>query len=237
MKIALIDGHLIFTQALKATLLNSLPTIESIDTYTSIEHFTSSRDDNAPDIVITELCFNGKYDKGVDLIFPGSENTRVIILTSIHDDWLIRSYMKLGAKAFLTKTCLSEELFAAIAQVQKGKLFLSEDVQNILSAGITTGRASVDYLSSIERSILEAFSRDEPFKTIANNLNISMIELKYHRRMLMERFDVKHFVSLVEVAKKSGVVSGEARKNKVSISGRGGKPVTRFPYKEPAILL
>lgn len=207
MKIALLDSHLIFTEALKANLLNSLPAIEHIEAYTSIEDFITRISDHTPDIVITEICFNGKYDKGVDLIFPAGENTSVIILTSLHDDWLIRSYMRLGAKAFLTKTCLSEELFSAIAQVQKGNLFLSEDVQNILSAGITTGRSSVDYLSSIERAILEALSRDEPFRTIAANLNISMIELKYHRRMLMERFSLKHFANLAALAKKPGILS------------------------------
>jgi len=227
MKIALIDSHLIFTDALKANLLNMLPAIEHIETYTSIQHFITRDGDHTPDIVITELCFNGLYDKGVDLIFPVSPNTSVIILTSLHDDWLIRSYMKLGAKAFLIKTCLSEELFTAIAQVQKGNLFLSEDVQNILSTRIATGRASADYLSGIERAILEAFARDEPFRKIADNLNISMIELKYHRRMLMERFNMKHFVSLVELAKKPGFLKPGTTKSKPDTGQRGGKPVTK----------
>jgi len=227
MKIALIDSHLIFTEALKANLLNSLPEIENIGTYTSVEDFIAHKNDHAPDILITEICFNGKYDKGIDIIFPASENTRIIILTSLHDDWLIRSYMKLGAKAFLTKTCMFEELFSAIAQARKGKLFLSEDVQNILSAGITTGGASVDYLSSVERAILEAISRDEPLRAIANRLNISMIELKYHRRMLMERFGIKHFVGLADLAQKPGFLKPGTNKSKQDIGQRGGKPVMK----------
>ncbi|SDD86888.1 DNA-binding response regulator, NarL/FixJ family, contains REC and HTH domains [Dyadobacter soli] len=205
MKIALIDSHLIFTEALKINLLNALPAVERVDTYTSIENFVARKNDYAPDIVISELSFYGKYDKGVDALFRAvSADTKVIILTSLNDDWLIRSYMRLGAKAFLTKTCPSQELITAIAQVRKGNLFLSEDVQKILSVGISTGTPSADYLSSIERAILEALSRDEPFRTIADNLNISMIEFKYHRRMLMERFNVKHFVSLVDLTKKPG---------------------------------
>lgn len=208
MRIALIDSHQIFTEALRINLINSLPAIESIDHYSSIQAFTAQIRDTSPTLVITELCFNGKYDKGVDAIFRLTDKgTKIIVLTSLNDDWLIRSYMRLGAKAFLTKTCLSQELFTAIAQVKKGNLFLSEDVQNILSAGITTGAPSVDYLSSIERAILEALSREEPPKAIATQLKISMIELKYHRRMLMERFSVKHFVNLVEIAKKSAVSS------------------------------
>lgn len=228
MKIALIDSHLIFTEALKVNLLNSLPEIESIGTYPSVEDFNAHKNDHAPDILITEICFNGRHDKGVDILFPPNENTRVIILTSLHDDWLIRSYMKLGAKAFLTKTCMFEELFSAIAQVRKGKLFLSEDVQNILSAGITTGRASVDYLSSVERAILEAISRDESLRAIANRLNISMIELKYHRRMLMERFGIKHFVGLVDLAQKPGFLKPGTNKSKRDIVQRGGKPMVNL---------
>ncbi|SEJ72792.1 DNA-binding response regulator, NarL/FixJ family, contains REC and HTH domains [Dyadobacter sp. SG02] len=236
MKIALIDSHQIFTEALRMNLLTSLPDIESIDHYSSIQAFVAEAREATPTLVITELCFNGKYDKGVDVIFRlDSEKTKIIVLTSLNDDWLIRSYMRLGAKAFLTKTCLSQELFAAVAQVQKGNLFLSEDVQKILSTGITTGAPSVEYLSSVERAILEALSRDEPFKTIANNLKISMIELKYHRRMLMERFSVKHFISLVELAKKPGILKTESTGNKHDAGLRGGKPLSRSPHKELAM--
>lgn len=221
MKIALIDSHQIFTEAIRINLMNSLPAIESIHHYSSIQAFVTSDRDATPTLVITELCFNGKYDKGVDAIFHlDPENIKIIVLTSLHDDWLIRSYMRLGAKAFLTKTCLSQELFAAIAQVQKGNLFLSEEVQNILSAGIATGAPSIEYLSRIERAIMEALSRDEPFRTIATNLNISMIEFKYHRKMLMERFNVKHFISLVNLAKQPGFL--KAGENKNDAGQRGG---------------
>ncbi|MBO9616403.1 MAG: response regulator transcription factor [Dyadobacter sp.] len=236
MRIALIDSHQIFTEALRINLINSLPAIESIDHYSSIQAFTTEVRAIPPTLIITELCFNGKYDKGVDAIFRHTDkSTKIIVLTSLNDDWLIRSYMRLGAKAFLTKTCLSQELFTAIAQVQKGNLFLSEDVQNILSAGITAGAPSVDYLSSIERAILEALSREEPLKAIANHLNISMIELKYHRRMLMERFATKHFADLVDLAKKPGFLKTETTGSKSEAGSRGGKPVVRFPHKDVAV--
>ena len=216
MRIALIDSHQIFTEALRMNLINSLPSIESIDHYRSIQAFTAQVNDTPPPtLVITELCFNGKYDKGVDAIFRVTDkSTKIIVLTSLSDDWLIRSYMRLGAKAFLIKTCLSQELFTAIAQVQKGNLFLSEDVQNILSVGIATGAPSVDYLSSMERAILEAISRDEPLRAIAGHLKISMIELKYHRRMLMERFNMKHFSDLVEFGKKHAYLHNASSQNK-----------------------
>lgn len=217
-------------------LINSLPAIESIDHYSSIQAFMAEGRDTPPTLVITELCFNGKYDKGVDAIFRLTDkSTKIIVLTSLNDDWLIRSYMRLGAKAFLTKTCLSQELFTAIAQVQKGNLFLSEDVQNILSAGIATGAPSVDYLSSIERAILEALSREEPPKAIATQLKISMIELKYHRRMLMERFNMKHFADLIDLTRKPGFLKSETTENRPDTGPRGGKPVIRFPHKEVAM--
>lgn len=233
MTIALIDSHLIFTEALRMNLISSLPAIESIDCYSSVHAFTTHVNDFPPTLVITELCFNGKYDKGVDAIFRViDKRTKIIVLTSLGDDWLIRSYMRLGAKAFLIKTCLTQELFTAIAQVQKGNLFLSEDVQNILSAGIATGAPSVDYLSSIERAVLEAISREEPLRAIADHLKISMIELKYHRRMLMERFNTKHFADLVDLTQKPGFLKPGTTASKSDAGSRRGKPVTRLPQKE-----
>lgn len=207
MKIALIDSHRIFTEALKENLLKSLPGLEAIGTYSSIEAFMARPAEETASLVITELVFNGRYDKGADLIFSAEPKADVIILTSMSDEWRIRSYMNLGAKAFLIKTCPFQELLDAIAQVRKGNLFLSQDIQDMLWAEITAGGPSLDNLSSIERAILEGLSRDEPFKMIAKNLNISMIELKYHRRMLMERFSLKHFANLAALAKKPGVLS------------------------------
>ena len=69
--------------------------------------------------MMTELCFNGKCDKGVD---AGShvidKSTKIIVLTSLSNDWLIRSSMRLGAKTFLTKTYLSQELCTAGSERQ-----------------------------------------------------------------------------------------------------------------------
>lgn len=204
MKIALIDSHRIFTETLKVNLLKSLPGLETINIYSSIEAFIAAQSQDSADLVITELVFNSRFDKGVDSIFSIEPKADVIILTSMSDEWRIRNYMNLGAKAFLSKTCPFQELLDAIAQVKKGNLFLSQDIQDMLWAELTAGAPSLDNLSSIERGILEGLSRDEPFKAIANSLNISMIELKYHRRMLMERFNLKHFANLVALAKKQG---------------------------------
>lgn len=224
MKIALIDSHQIVTEALKVNLLKSITGLRSVNSYSSIEAFVARKPEEQASIIITELCFNGRYDKGVDLIFSSDPHVKVIILTSISDDHLIRSYMKLGAKAYLTKTCLFQELIDAITQVQKGNLFLSQDIQDVLWAGITSGGPSTDNLSSIERAILEGLSRDEPFRTIADNLNISMIELKYHRKMLMDRFNLKHFANLVEFAKKPGVLNAGTSQSYVAREQEKRKP-------------
>ncbi|GGH19961.1 hypothetical protein GCM10007423_00030 [Dyadobacter endophyticus] len=220
MKIALIDSHRIFTETLKENLLKAMPGLENINIYSSIEAFITRQSEETAPLVITELVFNGRYDKGVDLIFSSGPKADVIILTSMSDEWRIRSYMNLGAKAFLTKTCPFQELLDAIVQVQKGNLFLSQDIQDMLWAGITAGGPSLDNLSSIERAILEGLSRDEPFKTIAKHLNISMIELKYHRRMLMERFSLKHFADLSAIAKKPGGLNVGASQSYVRQKGK-----------------
>ncbi|ACT91348.1 response regulator [Dyadobacter fermentans] len=211
MKIALIDDHQILSDALKVNLMHSLPEIESIHHFNSFEPYAAVADDSIPTIVITELAFNGRYDKGVDAIFRlNLKNTQIIVLTSLTDDWLIRSYMRLGARAFLTKTCQYKELLEAITQVRKGNLFLSEHVQNILLTRIETGGISAESLSSVERAIMEALSQEEPLKSTAQKLKISLIELKYHRKMLMTRFNVRNFADLVELARRPGFFTESA---------------------------
>jgi len=224
MKIALIDSHRIFTETLRENLLKSLPGLETISIYGSVEAYIARPAEEAAPLVITELVFNGRYDKGIDFIFSAEPKADVIILTSMSDEWRIRTYMNLGAKAFMTKTCPFQELLDAIAQVRKGNLFLSQDIQDMLWAEIAAGGPSLDSLSSIERAILEGLSRDEPFKMIAKTLNISMIELKYHRRMLMERFSLKHFANLIALAKKPGVLSSGTSQSYVTRERKKSAP-------------
>lgn len=234
MNIALIDSHQIFTEALKAKLMHSLPDSTFAGHYNSIESFIAAHAGHEPTIVITELYFNGRQDRGLDALFRLDERVKVIILTSVTDPQLIRGYMKQGARAFLTKTCLFQELLDAIAQVQKGNLFLSDDVQNLLLTGMISEWSSASDLSTIERSILEGLARDEPFKSIAIRLGISMIEFKYHRKMIMSRFDLKRFTDLTDLAKKPGFLRNRAVDAKAAIPGRP-KPAARARHKEPAM--
>lgn len=238
MKIALIDSQQIFTEALKMMLLNSLPDIQFVGNYSSVETFMTGVMNDAPDIVITELCFKGKYDwHALDSVFHlYQNNAKLIILTSMTDQGLIRNYMCQGAKAFLTKTCSFQELLDAIGQVQKGNLFLSEDVQNLLLTGMYGGWPSADDLSSIERAILDGLSRDEPLRTIANNLDISLIELKYYRKMIMSRFNLKRYLDLVDLAKKPGFLKRETARRRAA-ADRSGRKSTPKRRKDPVVPL
>lgn len=230
MKIALIDSQQIFSEALKTMLLNSLPGIESVDHYSSIEAFVTSVSYDVPNIIITEISFKGQHDKfALDSIFHlYQNNTKLVILTSLNDQGLIRNYMLQGAKAFLTKTCSYQELLDAITQIQKGNLFLSEDVQNLLLTGLQGGWPSADDLSSIERAILEGLSRDDSMKAIAEYLDVSLIELKYYRKMLMTRFNLKRYTDLVDLAKKPGFLKKQIAERRGMIGHRGKpKPVRR----------
>lgn len=225
MKIVLIDSQLVFTQALKIALENSQPGLEVVETYPSTGHFMANFTADTPTVVITELGVNGRYDQGTESIFRLAQaGIKLIVLTSLDQHWLIRQYMKLGAKAFLSKSCSLDELLAAISQVEKGKLFLSDEIQEALWKGIRSGQPLMDDLTSIELAILEGLSRGVPLRTVADGLNISMIELKYHRRMLMVRFNTRHIADMIDLANRLGVIKTQAPGNQ---PGRPEKPAIK----------
>jgi DNA-binding NarL/FixJ family response regulator len=139
--------------------------------------------------------------------------TRALILSMYSDDTLVRQALRNGAKGYLLKRAVSEELLLAVRAVSRGDTFLSPEVAGPvltpLVANQTSGEASgpLDHLTSREREVLQLIAEGHTNREIATHLSISEKTVEKHREHLMSKLNAHETAGLVRLAIKHGLVS------------------------------
>ncbi|RFS21327.1 DNA-binding response regulator [Chitinophaga silvatica] len=207
-KIAIIDDHLMVINGLKAMLAGA-PDMDVIfecqDGNKLLEHLATLQpnvilmDIQLPDISGVELC------KTISRKYP---DVRVIALTSHDDSHYVRQMLRNGAAGYLLKNTDYNTLLKAIRDVNEGKQYLDNQIQqNLIHEAITGQRVSKYEIPLTKREVEvlkyigEALSNQE----IAEKLYISLRTVETHRFNITQKLGVKNTASLVKEAIKRGL--------------------------------
>ncbi|MFN8412006.1 MAG: response regulator transcription factor [Anaerolineales bacterium] len=135
----------------------------------------------------------------------------ILFLSMYSDEGLIHQAMQSGAKGYVLKTSLSEELQQAIQTVARGKTYISSEISSILieskfHSGNTEKESPLEILSPREKEILQLIAEENTSAEIAKMLFISEKTVEKHRANLMEKLKVRNLVGLVRLAVKYRLV-------------------------------
>ena len=137
-----------------------------------------------------------------------SIDTRVVILSMLSDEDVVRQALRCGARGYLLKRSVVEELLIAIRSANKGEIYLSPSIaQTVLSGFLQTESANesstvLDQLSSREREILQLIVEGHTNQAAAEVLGISAKTVEKHRAILMKKLEVHNLPDLILVALK-----------------------------------
>lgn len=151
-------------------------------------------DINMPDMNGIEAC------KIVKKKYPG---IKIIGLSMIAENNLIRLMLKNGADGYLHKNAGKAEIIQAIQDVGEGKRFLSGEVTDILIGNADTAKlanAPFPKLSSRETQILKMIVDEKTTSEISEELFISFGTVETHRRNIMIKLGAKNTAGLVRIA-------------------------------------
>lgn len=151
-------------------------------------------DINMPDMNGIEAC------KIVKKKYPG---IKIIGLSMIAENNLIRLMLKNGADGYLHKNAGKAEIIQAIQDVSEGKRFLSGEVTDILIGNTDTAKlanAPFPKLSSRETQILKMIVDEKTTSEISEELFISFGTVETHRRNIMIKLGAKNTAGLVRIA-------------------------------------
>lgn len=137
---------------------------------------------------------------------------KVIILTMYSDSVFIRQSFQYGAKGYLLKSSVSEELLLAVRAVFRGEVYLSSAIsgfvlEDFLSHQKTVGAANpFDSLSAREVEVLQLIAEGHTNSAIAQMLFITTKTVDKHRANLMVKLKVHDTAGLVREAIRNKLV-------------------------------
>jgi DNA-binding NarL/FixJ family response regulator len=157
--------------------------------------------DKRPDVVLLDI--NMAPMSGFDVLkqirkySPGSK----IIGVSMHSQpAYAKKMLRLGAKGYVTKNSPRQEMLEAIAEVSNNRIYICQEVKNILSDQLLNGdqvNPDINNLSDREMQIVRALKEGMSSKEIASELNISLKTVEVHRHNILKKLKLKNTVSLI----------------------------------------
>jgi two-component system response regulator NreC len=166
-----------------------------------------------PDVVLMDLAMprlNGT--QAIQKIKMLDVPTRVIVLSMYSDLALVRQSLRNGAKGYLLKRSVTEELILAIKAAKRGEIFITPIVSaplisEIFSQTPPNSQNELDtILSPREMEVLQLVAEGHTNGSIASLLNITVKTVEKHRTRIMNKLNVHDTAGLVRIAIKNNVV-------------------------------
>ncbi len=166
-----------------------------------------------PDVLVIDIAMphlNGL--EAVARLRGGAAKTGALILSMYTDESLVRQALRNGAKGYLLKRAVAEELLLAVRAVARGDTYLSPEVAGPLLTPLVTGQEAaaphpLDRLTSREREVLQLIAEGHTNAEIATHLTLSEKTVEKHRGNLMAKLAVHDTAALVRFAIKHGLVA------------------------------
>ena len=200
-RILAVDDHPILRKGL-AALVNSEPDLKLVAEATNgkeaIEAFRSHR----PDVTLMDLQMPGL--DGIQAIeaicseFPGA---RIIVLTTYTGDTQVVRSLKAGARAFVLKGHVLDELLGTIRAVHAGKKRIPPDV-----AAELADHAIDDALTEREIDVLKLIAAGNGNKQIADELSISEATVKSRVTNILSKLGANDRAHAVTIGLKRGII-------------------------------
>lgn len=133
-------------------------------------------------------------------ILQGGNATRVIGLSINNSVASVKRLMVIGAKGYLTKNSSKEEMIKAIAEVNKGRIYICSEIKNILSLQELeddTHFPLVSQLSERETEVVHHVKKGYTSREIALQLNIGWKTVEAHRYNILRKLHLKNTASLI----------------------------------------
>lgn len=204
-RIVVIDDHPLVRDGL-AGLLTAHGLIIAACASTAVEGIGAVRKQQ-PDLVILDLSLANA--DGLELIKQiKAEMPRMpMLVISMHDEMIYAErVLRAGALGYLMKKEPSERIFAAIAQVLRGEISISDRVKQDMLAYATTGKrpdggcSILDQLSDREAQVFQLLGNGISTREIAEQLHLSVKTIETYRENLKMKLNLPNGAALVQRA-------------------------------------
>lgn len=138
--------------------------------------------------------------------------TRTVILSMHSDEILVREAVQCGAKCYLLKGSVSDELLLAVRAADRGAAYFSPAISDSIVASDASPEAHAGAgppnrrLTSREHEILRLISEGRTNNEMSRLMHISVKTVERHRTNLMAKLNAHNLVELIRVAIKQRLI-------------------------------
>ena len=201
-RILVVDDHFMVRMGLAASL-NVEPDMEVVAEVGSGEAALEAYNKHRPSLVIMDVRLPGM--SGADstaAILREFPDACVLMLSTHSGEEEIYRAMQSGARGYVLKSVLREDLLRAIREVHEGKRHLDPIVASHLAE-----RISHRSLTARELEVLRMVAKGWGNKEIATALNIAEVTVKLHVSHVLEKLNVKDRTEAATAAVQRGIIA------------------------------
>ena len=205
--IVLVDDHAVVRAGVRR-LLEQEPLFEVIGEAESGEKAYQTFGELKPDVMVMDLSMPGMGGlEAIRRILMRYEKAKILVLSMHEDLSFANQALKLGAKGYLTKNTLADDLVKSIETVTQGDVFLSDEIaKKMAMQSISGNQDPVHELSAREFEIFRLLAEGFDIDAIASTLNISSKTVSNYQTMIKQKLDINTPIELIRYAIKVGVI-------------------------------
>ena len=200
-RIVCVDDHPIVRDGL-ASIFGLQPDMELIGAAESGAQALNLARQLHPDVILVDLRLPDM--SGHELtrqILAHSPQARIIVLTSFEGDADIERALSAGARGYVVKGIVREELLGAIRAVHAGKKYIPGQLAEKIAEHL-----GLEKLSEREMQVLHEVAKGKRNKEIAAELSIAEDTVKMHVKNILEKLQVSDRTEAVTVALRRGIL-------------------------------
>ena len=205
--IVLVDDHAVVRAGVRR-LLEQESLFEVIGEAESGEKAYQVFGELKPDVMVMDLSMPGMGGlEAIRRILMRYEKAKILVLSMHEDLSFANQALKLGAKGYLIKNALADDLVKSIETVSIGEVFLSDEIaKKMAMQSISGDKDPIHELSAREFEIFRLLAEGLDIDGIATTLNISSKTVSNYQTMIKQKLDINSPVELIRYAIKTGVI-------------------------------
>jgi two-component system, NarL family, response regulator len=201
-RVLIADDHPVVREGL-AAILRSEPDIQVVAEAPDGEQACTLYDQYLPDVVILDLRMPRKDGLQVvtELISSRRPKPRIIVMTTYETEDDVRRALQAGAKSYLVKGALPEQILETVRRVAAGEALVPSRIASVLTESLAHPE-----LSPRELQVLRRLAAGDSNQEIGRMLQITEHTVKAHVKSILEKLGATGRTEAIAIAIKRGLI-------------------------------